>query len=58
MQHERILLAGGQTRQAAGHYALRWDGQSNGGVPVGAGVYFAKLTVDTSILVKKLTVLR
>ncbi len=54
-RHVRGLV---NTRQSAGRYALRWDGLSAGGAPVGAGVYFAKLTVGAHSFVEKLTVLR
>lgn len=45
-------------QQAAGHYALYWDGHDNAGNPVGTGVYFYRLQTEKLSATRKLLLLR
>jgi len=44
-RHVRLLADG---VFAAGSHSVRWDGQSDGGLGVSSGVYFARLTLKGS----------
>ncbi|MCA9755836.1 MAG: T9SS type A sorting domain-containing protein, partial [Candidatus Eisenbacteria bacterium] len=43
---------------AAGRHAVSWDGRDGTNVPVGSGVYFARLETGTSTAVQRLLVVR
>jgi hypothetical protein len=47
-----------ETRQPAGHYALRWDGRTRAGAAVAAGTYFARLQAGERTFARKITVVR
>jgi hypothetical protein len=50
----RTLAEGTMT---AGPHAVRWDGRDDRGVPLAAGVYFARLTSGKTILTSKVALI-
>jgi len=47
-----------QGKQKAGYYSLTWDGRSNLGHRVGAGVYFYRLEAGSWAKTRKMVVVR
>ena len=47
-----------QGKQKAGYYSITWDGRSNLGHRVGAGVYFYRLTAGNWVKTRKMVVIR
>ena len=47
-----------ERKQSSGLHTTTWSGRSEAGVPVGAGVYFAKLEVAGKTAVRKIVVVR
>jgi len=47
-----------QGKQKAGYYSNQWDGRSNLGHRVGAGVYFYRLTAGSWVKTRKMIVIR
>ncbi len=54
-RHVRTLV---NTSQAAGYYAVRWDGTGDAGSPIASGSYVVRLSVDGVDHHRKLTVVR
>ena len=45
-------------RQAAGRYAIRWDGRDDRGLSVSSGIYFYSLSTEKFRAVNKLMLLK
>ena len=43
---------------SAGMYRVTWNGRNNSGVPVASGVYFYRLSANTSVLSRKMLLLK
>ena len=41
-----------------GEHGFRWDRHGSRGIPVAAGVYFIRLTIDASVVSKRFVVLQ
>ncbi len=52
-----VLVLVDQTK-AAGRFTTTWNGLNSSGIPVGSGVYFARLQAGTYVSVKKLLLIR
>jgi hypothetical protein len=48
----------GHGRAEAGRFSVRWDLRDASGAPVAAGVYFARLTLDSEARSRKLVIVR
>ncbi len=46
------------SQQSPGSHGVRWDGRSDRGTPVAAGIYYARLAADGREVTRKLTVVR
>jgi len=47
-----------QGKQKAGYYSITWDGRSNRGHKVGAGIYFYRLEAGSWVKTRKMVVIR
>jgi len=54
----RLVRALVNTTQAAGNYAIVWDGGDDAGRPASSGTYYSRLTTASGTHVKKLTLLK
>ena len=44
--------------QSAGTYSIQWNGMSDGGAPVGGGIYFYRMRAGSKTLTRKMVLIR